>query len=115
MTSPARPADRFATVGPRWLRWPRRRVTPPNAPPAATTGAPTRDGPQVALAPPVAVRALFRRFWPQARRHRRALGVALVFVALAPAADAATIWVYKLAVDHVLVPRNMHALVWVGA
>jgi ATP-binding cassette, subfamily B, bacterial len=40
--------------------------------------------------------------------------LALAFLALAPAVQALTIWTYKLAVDRVLVPRDLNALVWVG-
>jgi ATP-binding cassette, subfamily B, bacterial len=89
--------------------------------PAVPAGSPAGPGPAhdarpgISLAPPIAVRALFARFWPYARRRRGALALALVFVVLAPAAEAATIWTYKLAVDRVLVPRDLHALVWVGA
>ena len=88
--------------------------------PAVPAGSPASPGqahdarPGVSLAPPLAVRALFARFWPYARRRRGALALALLFVVLAPAAEAATIWTFKLAVDHVLVPRDAHALVWVG-
>jgi len=37
-----------------------------------------------------------------------------VFLTLAPAIQALTIWTYKLAVDRVLVPQDLSALVWVG-
>src|SRR3954464_4310797 len=68
----------------------------------------------VALAPAIATRALFRRFWPYARPYRRRLAAALALVALAPALQALTIWTYKLAVDRVLVPHDLDALVWVA-
>jgi ATP-binding cassette subfamily B protein len=66
------------------------------------------------FAPAIATRELFRRFWPYARPYRRRILVALVFLALAPAIQALTIWTYKLAVDRVLVPQDLSALVWVG-
>jgi ATP-binding cassette subfamily B protein len=60
------------------------------------------------------LRVLFRRFWPYVRPYRRRLVVALAFLACAPAIQALTIWTYKLAVDRVLVPQDLDALVWVG-
>src|SRR5919112_6011944 len=67
----------------------------------------------VAAAPAVPVREIFRRFWPYARPYRRWLPVILFFVALVPAIEAATIWMYKVLVDEVLVPRQFDLLVWV--
>jgi ATP-binding cassette, subfamily B, bacterial len=67
----------------------------------------------VAAAPAVPVRELFRRFWPYARPYRRWLPVILVLAALGPAIEAATIWMYKVLVDEVLVPREFGLLVWV--
>ncbi len=67
----------------------------------------------VAAAPAVPVREVFRRFWPHARPYRRWLPLILVFVALGPAIEAATIWMYKVLVDEVLVPREFDLLLWV--
>src|SRR5918999_3017265 len=67
----------------------------------------------VAAAPAVPVREVFRRFWPYARPYRRWLPVILVLAALGPAIDAATIWLYKILVDEVLVPQNFGLLFWV--
>ena len=67
----------------------------------------------VAAAPTVPVREIFRRFWPYARPYRRWLPLTLLFVALGPAIEAATIWMYKVLVDEVLVPQNFGLLVWV--
>jgi ATP-binding cassette subfamily B protein len=67
----------------------------------------------VAAAPAVPVREVFRRFWPYARPYRRWLPVILVLAALGPAIVAATIWMYKVLVDEVLVPRDFGLLVWV--
>lgn len=64
------------------------------------------DGALIAEAPPVPLRTIFRRFWPYARPHRIALGVLLLSIAFTPAIDAATVWVYKVLVDQVLVPRD---------
>ena len=68
----------------------------------------------VAEAPSVPLRTIFRRFWPYVRPYRLALGVLLLSVALTPAVDAATVWVYKVLVDRVLVPRDFGFLPWVA-
>jgi ATP-binding cassette subfamily B protein len=67
----------------------------------------------VAAAPPVPVREIFRSFWPYARPYRRWLLLTLLFVALGPAIEAATIWMYKILVDDVLVPGDFGLLGWV--
>lgn len=54
----------------------------------------------------VSLRDIYRRFWPYARPYRRWLWMTLLFVALDPAIETATIWLYKLLVDDVLVPRD---------
>ncbi|MDX6370788.1 MAG: ATP-binding cassette, subfamily bacterial [Gaiellaceae bacterium] len=69
----------------------------------------------VAGAPPVPVREIFRRFWPYARPYRRWLFVSFVFVALTPAIETATIWMFQLVVDDVLVPRHFGALLPIAA
>jgi subfamily B ATP-binding cassette protein MsbA len=74
----------------------------------------TQEDPSlVAEAPPVPVREIFRRFWPYARPYRRWLLLTLLFVALGPAVEAATIWMYKILVDDVLVTGNFGLLGWV--
>ncbi|HEY3019022.1 MAG TPA: ABC transporter ATP-binding protein [Solirubrobacteraceae bacterium] len=65
-------------------------------------------------APPIPVRALGRRFWPYVRPYRRQLVAALALVVVVPAIDTATIYTYKLLVDRVIVPRDLHALIFVG-
>src|SRR3712207_5936101 len=67
----------------------------------------------VAAAPVVPAREVFRRFWPYARPYRRWLPLILVLVAMGPAIEAATIWMYKVLVDEVLVPREFGLLLWV--
>jgi ATP-binding cassette subfamily B protein len=67
----------------------------------------------VAAAPAVPVREVFRRYWPYARPYRRWLPLILLFAALGPAIDAATIWMYKILVDEVLIPQNFGLLLWV--
>jgi ATP-binding cassette subfamily B protein len=71
------------------------------------------DGGFVAAAPAVPVREILRRFWPYARPYRRWLPLTLLFVALGPAIEAATIWMYKILVDDVLVPQDFGLLIWV--
>src|SRR4028119_1940200 len=67
----------------------------------------------VAAAPVVPVGQVFRRFWPHARPYRRMLPLVLFFVALVPAIEAATIWMYKVLVDEVLIPQRFDLLLWV--
>jgi ATP-binding cassette, subfamily B, bacterial len=67
----------------------------------------------VAAAPAMPVREVFWRFWPFARPYRRFIPLVLVFAALGPAIEAATIWMYKILVDEVLVPREFGLLLWV--
>ena len=67
------------------------------------------DGP-VAAAPVVPLREIFRRFWPYARPYRYWLWASLFMVALGPVLDVATIWIFKVVVDEVFVPRDLGAL-----
>jgi ABC-type multidrug transport system fused ATPase/permease subunit len=60
----------------------------------------------VAAAPKLPVREVFHRFWPYARRRLRWIIAALLVAALAPAVAAVEIWLFKVVVDDVLVPRN---------
>jgi ABC-type multidrug transport system fused ATPase/permease subunit len=69
----------------------------------------------VAPAPPLPLRDVFRRFWPYARPYRAAFALALVFAALAPLVEAAQIWLFKLVVDDVLVPRDFGPFPWIAA
>ena len=71
------------------------------------------EGSPVVEAPAVPVRELYRRFWTQAKPYRRWLPLILLFVALGPAIEAATIWMYKVLVDEVLVPQRFDLLLWV--
>ena len=67
----------------------------------------------VAAAPVVPVGEVFRRFWPHARPYRLWLPLVLFFIALVPAIETATIWMYKVLVDEVLIPREFGLLLWV--
>src|SRR5436190_445767 len=72
------------------------------------------DGGVVAAAPPVPVREIIRRFWPYARPYRRWLWVTAVFIVVMPAIETATIWLFKVVVDDVLVPRDFGPFVWIA-
>ncbi len=67
----------------------------------------------MAAAPVMRTREIFRRFWPYARPYRRWLPPIVLFAALVSALQAATIWMYKILVDEVLVPRDFGILPWV--
>jgi ABC-type multidrug transport system fused ATPase/permease subunit len=68
----------------------------------------------VAAAPPVPVREIFKRFWPYARPYRKWLAVSLIFIITGPAIDTAMIWMFKIVVDEVLVPRNFDPFWWIA-
>ncbi|WP_406416790.1 ABC transporter ATP-binding protein/permease [Streptomyces sp. NBC_00873] len=68
----------------------------------------------VAAAPPVAPRDAFRRFWPYTRGGRRFLIPILVFSMIGPVVDAAEIWLFKIVVDDVLVPRDLRPFLWIA-
>ena len=61
----------------------------------------------VAAAPPVPLREVFRRFWPYTRGGRRWLVPISVFSVVGPVIDAAEIWLFKIVMDDVLVPRDL--------
>src|SRR3954468_9522253 len=68
----------------------------------------------VAAAPALPIREVFRRFWPFARPYRRLLWITLFFVVLTPIVEAALIWMFKLVVDDVLVPKDFGAFWWIA-
>jgi ATP-binding cassette subfamily B protein len=70
---------------------------------------PLERGGLVPAAPPVPIRSIVRRFWPDARPYRKWLLVSLVAIVLVPAIDAAMIWMFKLVVDQVLRPADLGA------
>jgi ABC-type multidrug transport system fused ATPase/permease subunit len=72
------------------------------------------DGDLVAAAPPVPVREIARRFWPDARPYRGRILIGLLLLIIVPALDAAEIWLFKLVVDEALVPQELAPLVWIG-
>ncbi|MFJ8013765.1 ABC transporter ATP-binding protein [Streptomyces sp. NPDC096339] len=68
----------------------------------------------VVAAPPVAPSEAFRRFWPYTRGGRRWLIPILVFSMVSPVFDAAEIWLFKIVVDEVLVPRDLRPFLWIA-
>ncbi len=68
----------------------------------------------VASAPIVAVREIFRRFWPDARPYRKQIAFGMLFLILVPAIEAAEIWMFKLVVDDVLVPQELAPLLYIA-
>ncbi|MFF4352866.1 ABC transporter ATP-binding protein [Streptomyces sp. NPDC001530] len=68
----------------------------------------------VAAAPPVPLRGVFRRFWPYTRGGRRWLVVILCFSLIGPVLDGAEIWIFKIVVDDVLVPRDLSPFLWIA-
>ncbi|MFF3911770.1 ABC transporter ATP-binding protein [Streptomyces sp. NPDC001848] len=72
------------------------------------------DGGVVAAAPRLAPRDVFRRFWPYTRGRRRWLVPLVLFSVIGPLVDAAELWLFKVVVDEVLVPRDLTPLAWVA-
>ena len=68
----------------------------------------------IAAAPALAVRDLFRAFWPYARPYRRWIPVGLALIALGAAVVTIEIWLFKLVIDQVIVPGELQPLVWIG-
>ncbi|WP_081238529.1 ABC transporter ATP-binding protein [Streptomyces viridosporus] len=68
----------------------------------------------VAAAPPVSPREVFRRFWPYTRGGRRWFAPIVLFSLIGPALDATEIWLFKIVVDDVLVPRDVGPLLWIA-
>ncbi|WP_449340786.1 ABC transporter transmembrane domain-containing protein, partial [Streptomyces canarius] len=68
----------------------------------------------VAAAPPVPPREVFRRFWPYTRGGRRWLVPVVLFSLTGPAVDAAELWLFKILVDDVLVPRDLRPFLWIA-
>lgn len=68
----------------------------------------------VAAAPPLPPREVFRRFWPYTRGRRLWLVPLVLFSLIGPLADAAELWLFKIVVDDVLVPRDLRPFVWIA-
>jgi ABC-type multidrug transport system fused ATPase/permease subunit len=69
----------------------------------------------VEQAPTVAAAEIVRRFWPYTRPCRRWIAAGLVLLLIVPAIDTLEIYLFKLVVDDVLVPRELGALAPIAA
>ena len=76
---------------------------------------PNAIGGGVAAAPPVPIREIFSRFWPDAKPYRKLIVIAVLLSIASPAVQAAIIWLFKLVVDNVLVPRELGPLLPLAA
>ena len=65
----------------------------------AVRGATTRSA-------PADVRKVFARFWPATKPVRGRLYLSLALVVAAPVLSAATIWLFKVVIDQVVVPHD---------
>src|SRR5215218_7733736 len=69
----------------------------------------------VEAAPSVGVKDIFRRFWPETNGLRFRLFLSLVLVALGPALDTASIYLFKVLVDDVFTPRDFSLFPYIAA
>ena len=74
----------------------------------------SEEGGVVAHAPPVPIREIFRRFWPDARPFRGWIAFGVLLLVLVPAVATAEIWMFKIVIDDVIVPGELAALVPIG-
>ncbi|MFF2517826.1 ABC transporter ATP-binding protein [Streptomyces sp. NPDC058086] len=72
------------------------------------------SAPLVTAAPPVPPREVFRRFWPYTRGRRRWLVPLVLFSLTGPLVDATELWLFKIVVDDVLVPRDLRPFLWIA-
>lgn len=68
----------------------------------------------IAIAPAVALRRIARRFWPYAQPLRWWIALGLVLVVAVPAVETAKIWLFKLLIDDVLVPKDFGPFTWIA-
>ncbi|MFE7230481.1 ABC transporter ATP-binding protein [Streptomyces sp. NPDC002405] len=68
----------------------------------------------VTAAPPLPLREVFRRFWPYTRGRRGWLAPLLLLSTTGPLVDAAELWLFKIMVDEVLVPKDLHPFLWIA-
>lgn len=69
----------------------------------------------MAATPAAGIRVIFRWFWPATRPYRGRLLASLLLVAVGPFLDTAQVWMFKLLIDDVLIPRNFHAFPAIAA
>src|SRR5438094_5253954 len=72
------------------------------------------DGGAGLQAPRVPLSQIVSRFWPYLRPDRRYVALSLALVVLDPVLEAAQIWMFKLAIDDVVVPHDLGPLVWIA-
>jgi ABC-type multidrug transport system fused ATPase/permease subunit len=58
-------------------------------------------------ASPIGTRLIFREFWPATRGYRGRLGASALLAVAGPVVDTVQIWMFKLLIDDVIVPRNL--------
>ena len=90
----------------------KQRDEPPARDSTAGCAAPHRP---VVPADTAGIHKIFRTFWPATRPYRGRLLLSLLLVAVGPFLDTAQIWMYKLLIDDVLVPRNFGAFPLIAA
>ena len=78
-------------------------------------GVPDGDTALVHHAPTVPIREILQRFWPYAQPYRFWLALSFVLTLLVPAITAAQIWMFKLTIDQVLVPKDFGPFLWIAA
>jgi ATP-binding cassette subfamily B protein len=71
--------------------------------------------PLVDPTPAIAVLDVVRRCWPFARPYRAWIALGLLLLILVPAVEVVEIWLFKLLVDDVLVPKDFAALLPIAA
>jgi ATP-binding cassette subfamily B protein len=57
----------------------------------------------------IGVRLMYRTFWPATRGYRGRLAVSAILAVVGPVTDTTQIWMFKLLIDDVIVPRNFGA------
>lgn len=62
----------------------------------------------------VAIKDIFKQFWPDVRPFKKILGVLVIISILSPAAEAIGVWLFKLLIDRVLVPKDFGPLGWIA-
>lgn len=75
--------------------------------PVSETGETTAN--ETAKAPELSMRTVFARFWPYTRRFRWLFVLTVVLGLMLPVLQGVAIWMFKVLVDEVLVPRDLGA------
>ncbi len=69
----------------------------------------------VTAAPLLSLTGIWRWAWPYMKPFRRWLAVAVVLTLMVPVIEAARIYMLKVTVDEVLVPRDLEPFAWIAA